>query len=304
MMATFSADPTAVAAKAIAAVELGENSVSVGGARYSWKTPEAAHGLLTQALYRHLHARIAPEAADSVPMMPPKRGDLTEPLRSVVPHRFSTHPAELAEGGGAPRGRLDVRLRTGIVVRVRSALVRESTTPGRVSVMLPAFLPSASPGYVVVTAPDARPVRAPVVRLYVNARPEGVAEVVGRLLHALGATRSRYVLKALNDTAQYPRADSVVLYAPADDAAHLTEPVGGLVRRLDPALIAPETSLLARPVARGCTVAWETPAMRQRHMSYGMAVADRLASVLLARGAGRPTEEYASALRDTMQPAV
>jgi hypothetical protein len=277
-----------VAEALVTAVHVSAGRAVVEGVAYSWKRPDAAHGVLSQAIYKHLHARIPKAGATSAPMSLPKRGDLTDLLTGVAPHRVSAYPATWADEapGHAAMSRctrVSIRLETGLVLHVRPGLVssRPDGPDGELRVMLPSVLPSASPGFAMVAGPDARLIRPPVVRIYINARAECAPAVLGQVLHLLSSTTRRYIVKALNESRHYPRADSLVMYVRPQDYEQLRAPLRGVFASHAMAWVLPDVSLFAQPLAPGVAVALETSEIRAKRKSFGLELSERAAACLL-----------------------
>ena len=153
---------------------------------------------------------------------------------------------------------------------------RASMCDGRL--LAPAVRWRWTQGYAAFLSEAGLP-RHPSFRLYVNAGPVELAEMLPGLLRGLEARNARYLVKTANNPRTLlRRADGTIVYVEAGDARWAVEQVSGAAQ--DGRLRTP-CSLLARRLAPGLSLAME-PTGGAGKWSFGTHRARVLADWLLA----------------------
>lgn len=155
----------------------------------------------------------------------------------------------------------------------------------------PPLLPSASPGFLLITGDAPGFGGGPTVRLYWNIAAAGaapLAEAATRLMNLAGIP---FRLKLISHPARYDRCDAAVLYLGRQDIAAASEALSR-IRDAVTSLLDPLVPLFAKPIAPGVGLA-ESPADGQ---SFGMHRCGALAhgfAAAAAAGAVEPAAQLA-----------
>ncbi|TFV62379.1 UNVERIFIED_ORG: hypothetical protein E4P37_17265 [Bacillus sp. AZ43] len=206
----------------------------------------------------------------------------------------SWEPGWRMVGSDGPDGRVVVR--DGLRLFVTRGEVRPFEAPpgSPVEVRFPADRPFASPGFFL-TVSSRGPAQAPegVARWYVAVTAGSAPGLFGAMTSALEGMGVRFVMKVLNDPAEYPRPDAAVVYVPRADVARLAPTVFGVVSGFE---LQERVPSFARRLAGGLAIA-DDPPSTGHPMSFGQHRCALVARGLVAAGPGStPAERRAAVL--------
>ncbi|GAQ57681.1 T3SS effector HopA1 family protein [Streptomyces acidiscabies] len=278
-------------------VDVPNLTARVAGTEIGARTLNELRARLADELYRTFHQGARPAAVHPRDLVDPA---LEAELKAAVPHPAVRVPTRLLSEDGEEA----TVVLAGVRVRVPRARVRTedgAAVEGGVTVELPPYRPSLSPGFLSVVGsrlPHAK--GGPVLRIYLHVPDAGAAPAVwGAVLRGLEDAGLPYRAKILSHPDRYPRRDAMVVYvtdeveravdtvarAPLD----LAEPVSPFTRALAPGLSlawdpAPRAGAARRPSfgqhrARACADGLVD------HARYGIPVAEAVARALRAAGA-------------------
>ncbi|MGJ5897293.1 T3SS effector HopA1 family protein [Streptomyces niveiscabiei] len=273
-------------------VDVPNLTARVAGTEIGARTLNELRARLAEELYRTFHQGARPAAVHPRDLVDPA---LEAELKAAVPHPAVRVPTRLL----AEDGEEATVVLAGLRVRVPRA--RVGTRDGGVTVELPPYRPSLSPGFLsVVGSRLPRAQGGPVLRLYLHVPDAGAAPAVwGAVLRRLEGEGLPYRAKILSHPDRYPRRDAMVVYV-TDDAARAVDTVAGI-----PLDLADPVSPFTRALAPGLSLAWDPapragaarqPSFGQHraracadglvdHARYGIPVAEALARALRAAGA-------------------
>ncbi|MFD7831348.1 T3SS effector HopA1 family protein [Kitasatospora sp. NPDC059803] len=287
----------------------------VAGRELTAASPRELRGILTNALYRELHAGNTPraDASKTAPRRNARDTALERRYADGVPHRWA--PAEGRLIGVRPHGgHLIVQLPE-ITTRIPADRLLDPPDPrpgDLVRLAVEAARPALSPGFFYVMG-SRRPPRpaGPTRRLFVHLTgPDPATAHWAAVLAALERTGAGYHAKVLSDPEDFPRRDALVVYLHGDDGTAeraVTHAVLGLPGRGD------DISTFTDELAPGLAAAWDPadPRPGRRDLSFGqhrcLVLATALIDHALGPGGRSLAEQVARAFRqagiDPLHPA-
>ncbi|HEX8052159.1 MAG TPA: lanthionine synthetase LanC family protein [Thermoleophilaceae bacterium] len=182
----------------------------------------------------------------------------------------------------------------------RSALLDPpGGSPGTARVLVPGASFQDALGFLYLRGRRPEPEGAPdIVRVYWNVTPAQALWLTRALPAVLDDADLAWEMKALDDPADYHRADSVVLYLPATAWPAARTAIAGVYARL-PGAVAGPVPATTHELAPGLGLA-EDPGDGR---SFGEHLCTALATGLLAAGPGADRNERASAMAGALQRA-
>ncbi|WP_050374495.1 T3SS effector HopA1 family protein [Streptomyces acidiscabies] len=278
-------------------VDVPNLTARVAGTEIGARTLNELRARLADELYRTFHQGARPAAVHPRDLVDPA---LEAELKAAVPHPAVRVPTRLLSEDGEEA----TVVLAGVRVRVPRARVRTqdgAAVEGGVTVELPPYRPSLSPGFLsVVGSRLPRAQGGPVLRIYLHVPDAGAAPAVwGAVLRGLEDAGLPYRAKILSHPDRYPRRDAMVVYV-TDEVERAVDTVARA-----PLDLAGPVSPFTRALAPGLSLAWDPapragaarrPSFGQHraracadglvdHARYGIPVADAVARALRAAGA-------------------
>nr|WP_262414477.1 T3SS effector HopA1 family protein [Streptomyces sp. ST1015] len=225
-------------------VDVPNLTARVAGTEIGGRTLNELRARLAEELYRTFHQGARPAAVHPRDLVDPA---LEAELKAAVPHPAVRVPTRLL----AEDGEEATVVLAGLRVRVPRA--RVGMRDGGVTVELPPYRPSLSPGFLsVVGSRLPRAQGGPVLRLYLHVPDAGAAPAVwGAVLRRLEGEGLPYRAKILSHPDRYPRRDAMVVYV-TDEAQRAVDTVAGT-----PLDLADPVSPFTRALAPGLSLAWD-----------------------------------------------
>ncbi|MFF6811119.1 T3SS effector HopA1 family protein [Streptomyces sp. NPDC012403] len=243
----------------LAAVSLSPDGTGVrlGDREVTADRPRRLCQRLGTALYEVFHAG---HAFGDKPGILHRDPALEAPLARSVPHATTPVAARLLDGpaGEDPAPGGPVAVVGGVRVRLPEAALPElsggASGAGESVLRIPSARPRLSPGFFLVDGSRGSCGPGPLVRLYIHLTDPGAAvRVWSAVLGVLEELEVPYRSKVTSSRKLLPRRDGLVVYL----GAAAWHAVPAVVRTASAADVGTETSVFARALAPGVSLAWE-----------------------------------------------